>query len=98
METNNLPQLHKIGVVGDRTSLSRSALYREIKAGNLITVKVGRALRITEAELQRFISALAGEETETEVFNISDRGKTLETKETESTSCTSSATAKARTQ
>lgn len=98
METNNLPQLHRIGVVGDRTSLSRSALYREIKAGNLVTVKVGRALRITEAELQRFISALAGKEIETEVLNISDKGKALEANESRSTGCTSLATTKAKTQ
>ena len=52
-----------MGVVVERTSLSRSALYREIKAGRLATVKVGRALRITEAEVQRFISALSREET-----------------------------------
>jgi len=52
-----------MGVVVDRTSLSRSALYREINAGRLATVKVGRALRITESELQRFISALSKEAT-----------------------------------
>ena len=63
LETNNLPQLHRMGVVVDRTSLSRSALYREINAGRLATVKVGRALRITESELQRFISALSKEAT-----------------------------------
>ena len=58
METSTLPQLHTITVISARTSLSRSALYREIKAGRLSAVKVGKALRISESELQRFISAL----------------------------------------
>jgi excisionase family DNA binding protein len=61
MQTDTPPQLHTLSVISSRTSLSRSALYREIKAGRLSTVKVGRALRITEAELHRFISALSGE-------------------------------------
>lgn len=58
MENLTLPQLHTIATVGERTSLSRSALYREIKAGRLQALKVGKALRISEGELQRFINAL----------------------------------------
>ena len=61
MDTNNLPQLHTLQTVSERTSLSRSALYREIKAGRLVAVKVGKALRITESELRRFISALSSQ-------------------------------------
>ena len=61
METNTLPQLHTLTAISARTSLSRSALYREIKAGRLNAVKVGKALRISESELQRFISALSGQ-------------------------------------
>jgi excisionase family DNA binding protein len=61
MDTNNLPQLHTLQTVSERTSLSRSALYREIKAGRLVAVKVGKALRITESELSRFISALSSQ-------------------------------------
>ena len=61
METSILPQLHTLATVGDRTSLSRSALYREIKAGRLQALKVGKALRISENELQRFIAALEGQ-------------------------------------
>ena len=56
-----LPQLHTLATVGERTSLSRSALYREIKAGRLNTLKVGKALRISENELQRFIASLEGQ-------------------------------------
>ena len=60
METLTLPQLHTLVTVGVRTSLSRSALYREIKAGRLQALKVGKALRISESELQRFIASLEG--------------------------------------
>jgi excisionase family DNA binding protein len=61
METNYLPQLHTLQTVSARTSLSRSALYREIKAGRLVAVKVGKALRISESELSRFITALGSQ-------------------------------------
>jgi len=61
VETSTLPQLHTLATVGERTSLSRSALYREIKAGRLTALKVGKALRISENELQRFIASLEGQ-------------------------------------
>ncbi len=58
MENDHLPQLHTLSTVSQRTSLSRSALYREIAAGRLHALKVGRALRISEAEIQRFIGSI----------------------------------------
>jgi excisionase family DNA binding protein len=58
MENQVLPQLHALGVVSARTSLSRSALYREIKSGNLRALKVGKALRVSEDDLQGFIASL----------------------------------------
>jgi excisionase family DNA binding protein len=58
METQVLPQLHALGVVSTRTSLSRSALYREIKAGRLRALKIGKSLRVSETDLQVFISSL----------------------------------------
>ena len=58
MEIQVLPQLHALGVVSARTSLSRSALYREIKSGNLRALKVGKALRVSEDDLQGFIASL----------------------------------------
>ena len=58
MESQVLPQLHALGVVSARTSLSRSALYREIKAGHLRALKVGKSLRVSEDDLQAFISSL----------------------------------------
>lgn len=52
------PSLHKLTEVSARTDLSRSALYRLIGAGHLKAVKVGKALRVSESELCRFIGAL----------------------------------------
>jgi excisionase family DNA binding protein len=58
MQTQVLPQLHALGVVSSRTSLSRSALYREIKAGRLRALKIGKSLRVSETDLQVFIASL----------------------------------------
>ncbi len=52
------PQLLALKVVSTRTELSKSTLYRLISAGHLRAVKVGRALRVSESELSRFITAL----------------------------------------
>jgi excisionase family DNA binding protein len=41
-----------------RTGLSRSAVYRVINEGKLKTIKIGRSVRISEQELNRFINAL----------------------------------------
>lgn len=58
METQALPQLHAISVVSIRTSLSRSAIYREITSGRLRAVKIGKSVRVTEEDLQVFIASL----------------------------------------
>jgi excisionase family DNA binding protein len=58
METEVTPQLHTLSIVSARTSLSRSALYREIKAGHLRALKIGKSLRVSETDLQVFISSL----------------------------------------
>jgi excisionase family DNA binding protein len=41
-----------------RTGLSRSAVYRVINEGKIKTVKIGRSVRISEQELNRFINSL----------------------------------------
>jgi excisionase family DNA binding protein len=51
-------QLLGLNAVSARTDLSKSTLYRLINKGHLRAVKVGKALRITESELTRFIQAL----------------------------------------
>ena len=58
MDNQVLPQLHKIASVSARTDLSRSAIYTQIKTGNLKTVKIGKSIRITEEDLQAFIAGL----------------------------------------
>ena len=42
----------------ERTGLSRSGIYRVINAGQLKVIKIGRAVRISESELVRFIKSL----------------------------------------
>lgn len=56
--TTTLPTLHRLPVVMTRTGLSRSALYKVINAGQLRVVKIGRAVRVSEDELSRFITSL----------------------------------------
>jgi excisionase family DNA binding protein len=57
-ETVTAPSLHKLAVVMARTGLSRSAVYRVINEGKIKTVKIGRSVRISEQELNRFINSL----------------------------------------
>lgn len=57
-DTMTLPVLHKLSTVMARTGLSRSAIYRVINTGQLKTVKIGRSVRVKEADLQRFIESL----------------------------------------
>lgn len=57
-DTMTLPVLHKLPTVMARTGLSRSAIYRVINTGQLKTVKIGRSVRVKEADLQRFIESL----------------------------------------
>jgi excisionase family DNA binding protein len=63
MDAQITPQLHALGAVSARTSLSRSALYREIRAGRLRAVKIGKSLRISESDLQDFIGSLEAAST-----------------------------------
>ncbi len=58
-DTVTIASLHKLAVVMARTGLSRSAVYRVINEGKLKTVKIGRSVRVSEQELNRFINALA---------------------------------------
>ena len=58
-DTVTVASLHKLTVVMARTVLSRSAVYRVINEGKLKTVKIGRSVRVSEQELNRFINALA---------------------------------------
>jgi excisionase family DNA binding protein len=55
---NQTPQLLSLKEVGERTSLSRSTIYREIEAGRLRAVKIGKSVRVNDLELRRFIESL----------------------------------------
>jgi excisionase family DNA binding protein len=59
MNNPELPQLLSLHQVSARTSLSRSTLYREIDAGRLKSVKIGKSVRISERALKDFIEALS---------------------------------------
>ena len=58
MNTEKSPQMLSIPMVSERTSLSRSTLYREIDSGRLKVVKIGKSVRITEQALTEYIDAL----------------------------------------
>lgn len=50
-----MERLLKVAEVGERLSLSRSAVYELIAARQLPSVAVGRARRVREADLDGFI-------------------------------------------
>jgi len=58
MESKTAVQLYRITEIGARLALSRSSIYREIEAGKLHAVRIGKALRITSDEVDRYISKL----------------------------------------
>ena len=55
MTSELTPKLHKLEIFLQRTGLSRSTAYREIALGNLQATRIGRILRISEAEICRYI-------------------------------------------
>jgi excisionase family DNA binding protein len=57
-EQIKLERLLKIDEVSERTSLSRSAIYRLINEEKLQSVKINKSLRFKESELNRFINSL----------------------------------------
>jgi excisionase family DNA binding protein len=62
MEIKSPSQLFRVTEIGARLALSRSSVYREIEAGNLNAVRIGKSLRISGEELDRYITKL-GERT-----------------------------------
>lgn len=51
-------KLLRVTEVCHALGMSRSSIYREIEAGHLRALKIGKSLRITQEELDRFITAL----------------------------------------
>ena len=68
MDTITTPQLHKLNQVSERTGLGRTSLYEQIKAGNLKVVRVGRAVRVKEADLADFINLMPHGEIKTKLI------------------------------
>ena len=50
-------RMHKVSHIAERTNLSAREIRRQIAAGNLIVHRFDRAIRISEADFQRFIAA-----------------------------------------
>jgi excisionase family DNA binding protein len=55
---NNGERLLKITEVMERTSLSKSTIYRLMEENKLQCVKIGKSIRFKESELRRFIVSL----------------------------------------
>lgn len=64
MEINSPSQLFRITEIGARLALSRSSVYREIEAGNLHAVRIGKSLRVSSNELDRYIAVLGEQNSE----------------------------------
>ena len=53
-----MAQLLKINDVEDQLNMSKSSIRREIKRGNLQAIKIGKSVRISSEELNRYLSSL----------------------------------------
>jgi excisionase family DNA binding protein len=58
MEKETMPQLLRVTEVCARLAMSRSVIYREIEAGNLIAIRRGSSLRVSSQELNRYVENL----------------------------------------
>ena len=59
-DTQSVPLLHTVSGAVQRLQISRSIIYKEMAAGRLKPVKVGRRTYFTEAELHRYVDTLVG--------------------------------------
>ena len=53
-----MAQLLKINDVSDQLKMSKSSIRREIDRGNLQAIKIGKSVRISSEELNRYLSSL----------------------------------------
>ena len=58
MTNTQLPCLYKVEQVTAMLGISRSALHLLVKNGEIKTVNIGRAIRFTNTEVDRFIASL----------------------------------------
>jgi excisionase family DNA binding protein len=55
---NNVDRLLKLTEVMERTSLSKSTIYRLMQEEKLQCVRIGKSIRFKESDLRRFINSL----------------------------------------
>lgn len=55
---NNGDRLLKVTEVMERTSLSKSTIYRLMQEEKLQCVRIGKSIRFKESDLRRFINSL----------------------------------------
>lgn len=55
IEEPEIPFLYRLGEVAKILSLSRTSVYRQIKTGKLGSVRIGRSVRVSQAQLNEFI-------------------------------------------
>jgi excisionase family DNA binding protein len=56
--TDSPPLLHKVEDAARILGLGRSTVYLHIESGDIESVKIGRARRITQGALERFVARL----------------------------------------
>ena len=57
--TSNQELLLRIDTAAERLSVSRATLYRLIRSGEISTVRIGSAVRISAAALERWLATQA---------------------------------------
>lgn len=64
MSDTGTPQLLRVTDICSTLKMSRSTLYREIKAGKIKAFKIGKSLRINAEEVSRYVATLENAEVD----------------------------------
>jgi excisionase family DNA binding protein len=64
MSDTGTPQLLRVTDICSTLKMSRSAIYREIKAGKIKAFKIGQSLRINAEEVSRYVATLENAEVD----------------------------------
>ena len=51
-------RLYRVPELCEILRLSKSSIYREIEAGNLRAIRIGKSVRVSAAELDRYLETL----------------------------------------
>jgi len=52
------PILLRIGEVCSMLGMSKSTVYREIQSGNLGALKIGKSIRVSQEEVNRYVESI----------------------------------------